>query len=86
MEPLGGAILLLPGRGMGNTFRLYLPRRVGAVTAAALAGEAEAPAEEAINLIKEADPELEKLLDEEEEIARRTRQSHEAPHFRADED
>ena len=37
-------------------------------------------------LVKEADPELEKLLDEEEEIARRTRQIHEAPHFRADED
>ena len=49
--------------------------------------EVEAPPEEAAaTLIKEADPELEKLLDEEEEIARRTRQIHEAPHFRADED
>ncbi len=49
--------------------------------------EVEAPIEEAAaTLIKEADPELEKLLDEEEEIARRTRQIHEAPHFRADED
>ena len=49
--------------------------------------EVEAPVEEAAaTLIKEADPELEKLLDEEEEIARRTRQIHEAPHFRADED
>ena len=49
--------------------------------------EVEAPLEEAApTLIKEADPELEKLLDEEEEIARRTRQIHEAPHFRADED
>ncbi len=36
-------------------------------------------------LLKEADPELEKLLDEEEEIARRTHESHETPHFR-DED
>src|SRR5207342_1997498 len=43
--------------------------------------EVEAPVEEAAaTLIKEADPELEKLLDEEEEIARRTRQIHEAPH------
>ena len=33
-------------------------------------------------LVKEADPELEKLLDEEEEIARSTREHHEAPHFR----
>ena len=34
--------------------------------------------------IKEADPELEKLLDEEEEIARRTHDGHEAPHFRGE--
>ena len=34
-------------------------------------------------LVKEADPELEKLLDEEEEIARRTHDGHETPHFRA---
>jgi small subunit ribosomal protein S3 len=56
------------------------------------ADEAEAvvtaPTEDAPapTLVKEADPELEKLLDEEEEIARRTRESHEAPHFRANED
>jgi small subunit ribosomal protein S3 len=35
-------------------------------------------------LIKEADPELEKLLDEEEEIARRTAGGHETPHFRGE--
>jgi small subunit ribosomal protein S3 len=35
-------------------------------------------------LVKEADPELEKLLDEEEEIARRTHEGHEAPHFRGE--
>ena len=35
-------------------------------------------------LLKEADPELEKLLDEEEEIARRTHDEHEAPHFRGE--
>ncbi len=45
----------------------------------------EAPAE-AGALVKEADPELERLLAEEEEIERRTRQHHETPHFRGDED
>ena len=39
---------------------------------------------EATPLVKEADPELEKLLDEEEEIARRTHAGSEAPHFRGD--
>ena len=39
-------------------------------------GGAEVP------LVKEADPELERLLAEEEEIERRTRQHHETPHFR----
>ncbi len=34
-------------------------------------------------LIPEADPELERLLAEEEEIERRTRQHHETPHFRS---
>ena len=33
-------------------------------------------------LVKEADPELERLLAEEEEIERSTRQHHETPHFR----
>ncbi len=37
-------------------------------------------------IVKEADPELERLLAEEEEIERRTREHHEAPHFRGDED
>lgn len=37
-------------------------------------------------LVKEADPEFEKLLDEEEQIARSTRDHHEAPHFRPGED
>jgi small subunit ribosomal protein S3 len=37
-------------------------------------------------LVKEADPELERLLAEEEEIERRTRQPHEAPKFHGDED
>ncbi len=41
-------------------------------------------AEPATPLLKDADPELEKLLDEEETIARQTRTGHETPHFRGD--
>jgi small subunit ribosomal protein S3 len=37
-------------------------------------------------LLGEADPELERLLAEEEEIERRTREHHETPHFRGGED
>jgi small subunit ribosomal protein S3 len=43
----------------------------------------DAPAE-AQPLVGEADPELEKLLDEEETITRQTRDSNETPHFRGD--
>ena len=39
---------------------------------------------ESTPLLKEADPEFEKLLDEEEQIARRTNAGHEAPHFRGE--
>ncbi|HEY5164318.1 MAG TPA: 30S ribosomal protein S3 [Acidimicrobiia bacterium] len=44
--------------------------------------------EEATPLVKEADPELERLLAEEEEIERRTRQGqhHEAPKFHSDDE
>jgi small subunit ribosomal protein S3 len=55
--------------------------------AGAEAAEAAEPAEgeeaAATPLVKEADPELERLLAEEEEIERRTRQHHETPHFRS---
>jgi len=37
-------------------------------------------------VVGEADPELERLLAEEEEIERRTREHHETPHFRGGED
>ena len=49
---------------------------------------ADAPAEgaEVEPLIKEADPELERLLAEEEEIERQTKERHEAPHFRDGQD
>jgi small subunit ribosomal protein S3 len=44
------------------------------------------PETEAAPLIKEADPEFERLLAEEEDIERRIHETHEAPHFRGDED
>ena len=44
--------------------------------------EDEVDVEEMTPLLKEADPELERLLAEEEEIERSTREHHEAPHFR----
>jgi small subunit ribosomal protein S3 len=55
---------------------------------------AEAPEEGAVAtteaeptaLIQEVDPDLERLLAEEEEIERRTREHHEAPHFHKDVD
>jgi small subunit ribosomal protein S3 len=47
----------------------------------AVAGEGS-EASEAEPIIKEADPELERLLAEEEEIERLTREHHETPHFR----
>jgi small subunit ribosomal protein S3 len=44
--------------------------------------EAEATEDTPEPLIKEADPEFERLLAEEEEIERTTREHHETPHFR----
>jgi small subunit ribosomal protein S3 len=49
-------------------------------------GAADDAADDASPLVKEADPELERLLAEEEEIERRTRQHHETPKFHGDED
>ena len=59
------------------------PRRVVSSSAAArrpVAAEGDAPTE-AEPLVKEADPELERLLAEEEEIERRTLDHHETPKF-----
>jgi small subunit ribosomal protein S3 len=80
---------------VGETSGQARPRKVVSSTAARRAaatepGAAEAPApadeeveaEEAAPLLKEADPELERLLAEEEEIERSTREHHETPHFR----
>jgi small subunit ribosomal protein S3 len=65
---------------VGETSGQGAPRKV--VSSAARRPAAEA--DEATPLVKEADPELEKLLDEEEEIARRTHGGQEAPHFRGE--
>ena len=64
------------------------PRRPSPVRRPSPAPPAEEPGatEELAPVIQEADPELERLLAEEEEIERRTREHHETPHFRTDED
>ena len=61
-------------------------RRSEEAVPVAVDGVADEIAAEASPLVKEADPELERLLAEEEEIERRTRQHHEAPKFHSDED
>jgi small subunit ribosomal protein S3 len=62
------------------------PRRVVSSAAKrrtdAPAGEAPEEVEEPAPLLKEADPDLERLLEEEEQIERATREHHETPHFR----
>jgi small subunit ribosomal protein S3 len=74
---------------VGETSGQAKPRKVVSSAAARRkpAGETAVPeespeAEEAAPLIKEADPELERLLAEEEEIERSVRDHHETPHFR----
>ncbi len=66
---------------VGETSGTAAPRRVVSSAGPRKLDEIEP---EATPLIKEADPELEKLLDEEEDIARRTHEGHEAPHFRGE--
>ena len=72
---------------VGETSGANEPRRVVSSSAAArrrpdaVGPETDAPVE-AEPLVKEADPELERLLAEEEEIERRVHDHHEPPHFR----
>jgi small subunit ribosomal protein S3 len=66
---------------VGETSGTAAPRRVVSSAGPRKLDDLEP---EAAPLIKEADPELEKLLDEEEDIARRTHEGHEAPHFRGE--
>jgi len=69
---------------VGETSGAGAPRRVVSSSAAArrpaTSAEGDAPVE-AEPLVKEADPELERLLAEEEEIERRTLEHHETPKF-----
>ncbi len=67
---------------VGETSGQGQPRRV--VSSSARRKDADEATTESTPLVKEADPELEKLLDEEEEIARRTHAGSEAPHFRGE--
>jgi small subunit ribosomal protein S3 len=82
---------------VGETAGQARPRRVISAGGGRRRPEAEPVAVEAVAseegqeaqpmpVVREADPELERLLAEEEEIERRTRQHHETPHFRGDED
>jgi small subunit ribosomal protein S3 len=77
---------------VGDTAGEARPRKVMSSSAARRRDEAvpatpEAEAaEENTPLIKEADPEFERLLAEEEEIERTTREHHETPHFRPGDD
>jgi len=66
---------------VGETSGTGTPRKVVSSAGPRKTDETEA---EVAPLLKEADPELEKLLDEEEDIARRTNDGHEAPHFRGE--
>ena len=68
---------------VGETSAVAPPARsCRSAAAPASQGPGDEVVEEAAPLVKEADPELEKLLAEEEEIERRTREHHETPHFR----
>jgi small subunit ribosomal protein S3 len=69
---------------VGETSGEPRPRKVVS-SSAGRRRDAETEATEEVEtapLVKEADPELERLLAEEEEIERSTRESHETPHFR----
>jgi small subunit ribosomal protein S3 len=74
---------------VGDTTGTPRPRKVVSAGGARRLGDAPAEGESETAdapeaLIKEADPELERLLAEEEEIERLTREHHETPHFRGD--
>jgi small subunit ribosomal protein S3 len=72
---------------VGETSGQIRPRKVVSSSAAPRkaadgSGPAEPVVEEAAPLVKEADPELERLLAEEEAIEASVREHHETPHFR----
>jgi small subunit ribosomal protein S3 len=69
---------------VGETSGTAPPRKV--VSSASRRPAVDPTEVEAAPLLKEADPELERLLAEEEDIERRIHESHETPHFRGNED
>jgi small subunit ribosomal protein S3 len=69
---------------VGETSGTAAPRKV--VSSASRRPAVDPTEVEAAPLLKEADPELERLLAEEEDIERRIHESHETPHFRGNED
>ncbi len=72
---------------VGETSGPTKPRKVVSSAAPRRAeGTEDTPDEEPAPLIKEADPEFEKLLDEEAAIEASTREHHETPHFRPEDD
>jgi small subunit ribosomal protein S3 len=71
---------------VGETSGQGAPRKVVSSAGRKRSDEVVEGAAEVAPLLKEADPDIEKLLAEEEEIERRTRDSHETPHFRPGED
>jgi small subunit ribosomal protein S3 len=72
---------------VGETSGQTRPRKVVSSAARRRAeGAEEVPEEEPAPLIKEADPDFEKLLDEEDAIEASTREHHETPHFRPEDD
>jgi small subunit ribosomal protein S3 len=89
-EPAGAGAGDRPRRVVSSSAAARRRPPAEAPPAAAPPPAAEAaPDEEVIEaapLIKEADPEFERLLAEEEEIERSTRASHETPHFRMGDD
>jgi small subunit ribosomal protein S3 len=89
-ETSGGAARPRRIISAGGGRRLPGQEEPGSATGAPVPGEEALPVvdDDAVDvvaapLIPEADPERERLLAEEEEIERRTRQHHETPHFRS---
>ncbi len=70
------------GETSGQTKPTKVVSSAGRKTDEGAEPDEETPVEELAPLVKEADPEFEKLLAEEEEIERSTREHHETPHFR----
>jgi small subunit ribosomal protein S3 len=74
-----------PRKVVSSSARRKEEEEAAAAAVAAPVADAE-PVEENVPLVKEADPEFERLLAEEEEIERTTREHHETPHFRPGDD